>query len=65
MHAVEPPDEFVGRGRVERDLAVNQVACGALEAFLDRFLGDEEGAGDFRVAEATRTRQASLQFFVM
>ena len=47
MHGIEPLGEVMtvaGRLAIERDLMVDQIACGALEPFFDRLLADKKRA---------------------
>jgi hypothetical protein len=64
MHRVNPLGELARLGWLEHNVMFDQVAGGALETLLDCFLADEEGAGDFRVAEAAQglERQGQLVF---
>ncbi len=57
MHAVEPPGELTGFGRVERDPMRDEVTGGPLETLLDRLLAHQQGPGDFRGPEPEQRLQ--------
>ena len=57
QHAVEPPCQLLALGDLKRNLLIANLLLRACQPLGDRRLGGEEGAADFRHAEAAQGLQ--------